>query len=173
MFSASETGWKTDKTPAGDDRQGKVLINTYLAQYKAGWKYTFVYEFTDDSDGAFGFYMGDLTTPRKAAEYMHNLTSILADTGTPASLGKIHYAIQNQPATVHDMLMQKSDGTFELAVWGEQVQGSNDITVNLGDAHASVKIYDPTTGVVPTQTLESANAVPLTVSDHVLILEFK
>ena len=169
----TETGWKTDKTPAGDDRQGKVFLNTYLAQYKAGWKHTFIYEFTDDSDGAFGFYKGDLTTPRKAAEYMHNFTAILAGTGSPVSPGKVNYLIPDKPATVHDMLMQKSDGTYELAVWGEQVQGSNDITVNLGGTHAGVKIYDPTTGAIPVQTLESVNAVPLSVSDHVMILEFK
>jgi hypothetical protein len=91
----TETGWKSDNTPAGDDLQGKVLLNTFLAQYKAGWKYTFVYEFTDDPDGAFGFYKSDLKTPRKAARYLHNLTSILADTGTPAKLGSVDYSIPN------------------------------------------------------------------------------
>ena len=68
---------------AGDDRQGKVLMNVYLAQYKAGWKYTFVYEFTDDVDGAFGFFKADLTTARRAADYLHNFTTILADSDSP------------------------------------------------------------------------------------------
>jgi len=169
----TETGWKTNNTPEGDDRQGKVLINVYLAQYKAGWAHTFVYEFTDDSDGAFGFYKGDLTTPRKAADYLHNLTTILADTGSLPSPGKLNYSIQDKPATVHDMLLEKSNGTFELVVWGEQVKGSNNITVNLGNPYASVKVYDPTLGATPVQTLNNTGSVPLTVSDHVLILELK
>jgi len=169
----TETGWKTNNTPAGDDQQGKILMNVYLAQYKAGWKHTFVYEFTDDSDGAFGFYKGDLTTPRKAADYLHNLTTILADSGTLATPGTIACSIQNPPPTVHGILLQKSDGTFELVVWGEQVKGSNDISVDLGGSYATVKVYDPTIGTTPTQTLNNVNAVPLTVSDHALILEFK
>jgi hypothetical protein len=168
----TETGWKTDNTPAGDDRQGKVLLNTFLAQYKAGWKYTFIYEFTDDADGAFGFYKGDLTTPRKAAEYLHNLTSILADTGSLATPGHVNYSIPNRPATVHDLLMEKSDGTFEIAVWGERVIGSDEVSVNLGGNY-SVKVYDPTIGLTPSQTLDHVTSVPLTVSDHVLILELK
>jgi len=169
----TETGWKTNNTPAGDDEQGKVLINVYLAQYKAGWKHTFVYEFTDDADGAFGFYKGDLATPRKAADYLHNLTTVLADTGTLASPGNVSYSIGNAPATVHSLLLEKSDGTFELVVWGEQVKGSNDLTVDLGGPYATVNVYDPTVGTTATQTLNNVTSVPLTVSDHALILEFK
>ena len=168
----TETGWTTDNTPAGDDRQGKVLMNVFLAQYKAGWKYTFIYELTDDADGAFGFYKGDLTTPRKSADYLHNFTTILADTGAPATLGKVNYSIDPKPATVHDLLLQKSDGTYELAIWGEQVKGENNLTVDLGFPY-TVKVYDPTLSTTPTQTLANVTEVPLTVSDHVQILEFK
>jgi hypothetical protein len=168
----TETGVKTNRTPAGDDRQGKVLLNVYLAQYKAGWKHTFIYELTDDSDGAFGFYKGDLTTPRKGAEYLHNFTSILADTGSLPTPGSVNYSIQNSPATVHELLMEKSDGAFELVVWGERVEGTDAIRVNLGGVY-SAKIYDPTVGVTPRQILDSVTSVPLSVSDHALILELK
>src|SRR5258708_3298217 len=44
----TETGYKSDNTPAGDDYQGKVFMNVYLAQFKAGWTHTYMYEFTDD-----------------------------------------------------------------------------------------------------------------------------
>ncbi len=168
----TETGWRTDNTPAGDDRQGKMLMNVYLAQYKAGWKHTFIYEFTDDADGAFGFYKKDMVTPRKAADYLHNLTAILADGGAGAPAGKVDYSIPEEPATVHDLLMRKSDGTFELAVWGEQVQGSNDITVHLGGTYSAIKVYDPTIGTIPIRTFDKSDSVPLNVSDHVLIVEF-
>jgi hypothetical protein len=36
------------------------------------------------------------------------------------------------------MLMQKSNGLFELAVWGEQVSGSNAITENFPKEPTSV-----------------------------------
>jgi hypothetical protein len=170
----TETGWRTDNTPAGDDIHGKILSNLYLAQYKAGWKYTFVYELTDDPDGPLGFYKGDLATPRKAADYLHNLTTILADNASLMRPGKVDYTIRDKPATVHDLLIQKSNGTYELAVWGERVKGSNNITVDLGGLpYASVKVYDPTIGTTPAQTLRSVASVPLVISDHALILEFK
>ena len=34
------------------------------------------------------------------------------------------------------MLLQKSDGTFELVVWGERLKGADEVTVRLG-AHVS------------------------------------
>jgi hypothetical protein len=170
----TETGWRTENIPTGEDTQGKILTNLYLAQYKAGWKNTFVYELTDDADGPLGYYKGDLTTRRKSADYLHNLTTILADNASLTRPGKIDYTIRDKPATVHDLLIQKSNGTYELAVWGEQVKGSNNVTVDLGGLpYASVKVYDPTIGTRPTQTLRSVASVPLVISDHALILEFK
>ena len=73
----------------------------------------------DDPDGACGFYKGDYATARKSADYLHNLTTILMDSGSLARPGQLNYSIRSQPATVHDMLLQKSNGTFELAVWSE------------------------------------------------------
>ena len=37
----TETGW--DAPGAADERlQGVILVNTYLAQFKRGWRYTFI-----------------------------------------------------------------------------------------------------------------------------------
>ena len=53
--------------------------------------------------------------------------------------GALNYSIPSEPATVHDLLLQKSNGTFYLAVWDERSTGIVDpITVNLGGTHASV-----------------------------------
>jgi len=171
----TETGWRSDKTPAGDDLQGKLLINVFLAQYKAGWAHTFIYEFTDDADGAFGFYKADLVTPRKAAVYLHNFTAILSDhapKGSPAreTPGTLVFSIPDQPASVHELLLQNSDGKFDLIVWGERIKGGDDVTVNFAIPHRAIEVYDPTIGVKPTQSLVQSKAVSLNVSDHAIIL---
>ncbi|WOJ89096.1 hypothetical protein RZS28_14990 [Methylocapsa polymorpha] len=166
----TETGWWTDGTPTGDDRQGKIFLNIYLDQYKQGWKYTYIYEIMDFTDGKDGFY-ANYTTPRKSANYLHNLTTILADNTSAFTAGQLSYFISNEPATVHDMLMQKSNGLFELAVWGEQASGSNNVTVSFGSTHSSVKVYDPTVGTTPIKTFANVGSVPLTMSDHAFILE--
>ena len=168
----TETGWKTDETPAGDDLQGKIFLNVFLAQFKAGWKHTFIYEFADDPDGAFGFYKKDLTTPRTSARYLHNLTTILADSAPAAPVpAKLVYSIPSQPDTVHDLLLQKSDGKFALAIWGEQVKDSNQIKLELAAPVTSAKVYDPTVDSAPSQSLSNISVLPLALSDHVLIIE--
>jgi hypothetical protein len=56
-------------------------------------------------------------------------------------------------------------------VWGEQVSGSNNIIVNFGRSHASVKVYDITVATAPIQVLTDVTSVPLTLSDHAIVVE--
>src|SRR4051812_5853640 len=106
-----------------EEIQALNLLTLYLDQFKRGWSYTAVYLLRDRVDEAgnqsFGFYQRDYT-PRKAALYLHNLTTVLADRGTRLKPGKLDYSIANELATVHDLLLQKNDGIFELIVWAEQ-----------------------------------------------------
>jgi hypothetical protein len=169
----TETGW--DAARPDDERiQGVVLVNTYLAQFKRGWRYTFIYQLGEGEGGGGnqGLFHQDWT-PKLAATYIHNLTSILADNVPVASPGKLGYSIANAPGTVHDLLLQKSNGVFELVVWGEQVTGESKIVINLGGTYSDVKIYDATLGSSPIQTLTNAVSVPLTVSDHAMIVEIR
>ncbi len=57
-------------------------MSMYLDQFKRGWSHTAVYLLRDRTDEggnqSFGFFKPDYT-PRKAAVYLHNLTTILAD----------------------------------------------------------------------------------------------
>jgi hypothetical protein len=167
----TETGWTTKGDNAiSEDQQARLFLNLYLAAFKRGWSYTFIYMLRDDPvQGYWGLFHTNYTAKRSAV-CLHNLTTILADKN-PATPGSLHYSIPGEPATVHDLLLQKSNGAFELAVWGEQVTGSNDITVNLGGTFANVHVYDPTVGTSATQTLASAASIPLTLSDHPLIVE--
>ncbi|MGC9943939.1 MAG: glycosyl hydrolase [Verrucomicrobiota bacterium] len=168
----TETGWWTDNTATGDDIQGKVFLNVFLDQYKAGWKHTFIYEMMDDPDGSCGFYKSDYATGRKAAEYLHNFTTILADNRALLTPDRLTYTIPTLPATDHAMLLQKSNGHFELIIWGEQVTGTSRVTIELGRTYQSVSVYDPTLGVVPIQTFSTTRVISLAVNDHPLIVEF-
>lgn len=174
----TETGWSTRVGGGGnanaisEEEQGRLFLNLYLAAFKRGWSYTFIYMLKDSKgQGYWGFVYTDYKY-KPSATYLHNMTTVLADKAAAFTPGKINYSIPNKPATVHDLLMQKSNGTLELAVWGEQVKGSNEIAVNLGAKYASVKVYDPTVGVEAVQTLANVDSVPLKVSDHAFIVEF-
>lgn len=172
----TETGVTVDG-PITEQVQASLYLDVFLAQFKRGWSYTCVYLLRDRTDEAgnqtFGFYRPDYS-PRPAATWLHNLTTILADNGSARPNGALAYSIPNQPATVHDLLLQKSDGTFELVVWGERFTGGADgVAVNLGRPYASVKIYDPTTGSSPLRTWTQVDSVSLELSDHPVIIEVK
>ena len=157
-----------------EDIHALNLMSMYLDQFKRGWSDTAVYLLRDRSDEEgnqqYGFFKPDYT-PRKAAVYLHNLTTVLADRGSLKTPGKLNYAIPNEPATVHDLLLQKSNGTIELIVWNEQVSGTSHVTVHLGRAYPSVKVYDPTVGTAPIQTLQHAASLPLVLSNHPVVIE--
>jgi len=149
------------------------LLSMYLDQFKRGWSHTAVYVLRDRTDEggnqAFGFFKPDYT-PRQAAVYLHNLTTLLADEGTPAKPGQLDYTIPDAPPTVHDLLLQNSHGTFHLLIWGERVKGSDAITVLFGRDHPSMKVFDPTLGTEPVQTLRDTHVLKLTLTNHPLVI---
>ena len=159
--------------PVTEEMHALNLMNMYLAQFKRGYSYTSVYLLRDriDEGGnqAFGFYRSDYT-PRKAALYLHNLTTILADKGSRADPGQLDFTIADQPKTVHELLLQRSDGTFQLIVWGERLSGQDRVTVRFAASHPSVKIYDPTLGTEPIETLNDVTSIELTLSDHPFVV---
>ncbi|HJT34010.1 MAG TPA: hypothetical protein VJ783_18335 [Pirellulales bacterium] len=170
----TETGC-TIGGPITEEIQALNLLSMYLDQFKRGWSHTAVYLLRDRTDEAgnqsFGFFKPDYR-PRKAAVYLHNLTTILADRGPLATPGQLNYSLSPQPITVHDLLLQKTDGMFDLIVWNEQVEGSCSINVDLGAERESVRLYDPTIGTSPTETLTNLDSVHLSLSDHPVVIEF-
>ena len=149
-------------------------MNTYLAQFKRQWHYTFIYQLRDGEGGNdnLGLFNSN-STPKLAATYIHNLTTILADTTSVASPGFLSYSIINEPATVHDLLIQKSSGVFDLVIWDENVRGVDNVTVDFGHPQVTVNVYDVTVGNSPTQTFTNVAFVSLNMTDHALIIEIK
>ncbi len=167
-----------------EEKHARLLMNLFLAQYARGWKHTALYLLRDRSDESgnqqYGFYKPDYT-PRKAALYMHNLTTLLADNPTGnkrrAAAAKspqqreLSYSIDPMPETVHELLLQKSDGSFVLVVWGERVSGSDTVKVTFAKAPKQVVVFDPIKGTAPDSVLRNAKELSLTLSDSPLILQ--
>lgn len=167
----TETGWVTGPKGLTQEQQARLYLNMYAAQFRQGFAHTFIYMLRDSggSDAGYGIVERDYK-PKKSATYLHNLTTILADQA-PVTAGKLDYTIPNPPATVHDLLLQKSNGTFELLVWNERAAGSDTINVELPSTPPSIHIYDPTLGTAPTQDLSNVHSISLTLSDHPVVIE--
>lgn len=169
----TETGATIDEKVT-EDIHALNLLSIYLDQFKRGWSHTAVYLLRDRVDEGgnqkFAFFRPDYT-PRKAALYLHNLTTIFGDRGALRQTESLEYSIPNQPATVHELLLQRSDRSFQLVIWGERVQGSDKVSVQFTSARPSVQIFDPTIGVTVVKTFKDTKSVELELSDHPLILE--
>jgi hypothetical protein len=166
----TETGWDTVTNAGGEATQAAVLTNTYLAQFKRGWRYTFIYELRDGEGGtgSQGLYHGDV--PKQSAIAIHNLTTILADDKSLAHPGVFSYTLNKKPATVHDLLLQKGNGEFDLIIWDERASGSDDVTVAFPEIHKRIRLYDITKGTSPIRDLDGVKSIDLSLTDHAVIL---
>ncbi|MCB8881744.1 hypothetical protein ACELLULO517_15960 [Acidisoma cellulosilytica] len=166
----TETGWDSISDPGGEAAQAAVLSNTYLAQFKRGWRFTFIYELKDEEGGTGhqGLFAGDRAKP--AAVYIHNLTTILADRHPLPQPGELAFSIKTGATTVHDLLLQKSSGEFDLVIWDERKTGQDSISVTFGKPQALMEVFDIAKGVAPQQSLHNVSLANLTLSDHAVII---
>ena len=80
------------------------------------------------------------------------------------------------------MLMEKSDGTYWLAIWNEaRLSGpkssadisvaDHTVTLNLASTAGEVTVYDPMTGTSAVQSVANAQTVSVSVPDHPILVE--
>jgi hypothetical protein len=171
----TETGWNITKTPSvSDDMRARLLTDVYLQAYKRGWSKTFIYLMFNHTGGDNGFGIMDTPArPTLLGRYIHNLTSILADNSSSFSPGRVDCSFSGMPSTGYTMLMQKSNGKYELVIWGEAFASKlpSRVTINLGATYP-VKIYDITRGPTPIREPGRLTSVQLQLTDHAMIVEF-
>ena len=174
------------------DVQAKWTLTGLLDAYKAGVATTYLYELMDgtahpsttDREGSFGIFTAD-GTPKEAAVAVHNMTAILGDTGgnaTSFQTGTLSYSLAGMPTTGNTLLMEKSSGVYDIAVWtepkiwneasqSETWAPAGTVTLNLGSVASRVIAYDPMTGTAPVGTYTNTGTVTFTLTDHPLIFE--
>jgi hypothetical protein len=179
----TETGFPTGGEVT-EEIQARLFLNLYLSQYKRGWSHTAIYLLRTRSNEPahenYAFFKMDYT-PKQAAHYLRNFTTILEDKADfvprlkdrgAAPAARLDYNIPDQPATVHDLLLQKSNGTFFLVLWGERFAGGTDeVTLNLEKPMRLVRIYDPTQGTTAIREEGSVSSVKMTMTNHPYIIE--
>ena len=149
-------------------------------------------------------------TPKEAGVALHDLTTILADGGADAATftpGTLAYSItglnsnidgpalnqdfnfgilntvaETLPTYGYSLLLQKSNGAFDLAVWQEPEIWDNAAdaqlpapttfsTITLAQAAAAIEVFDPLVGTVPIASYSDTDQVTIGVSDHPVIVE--
>jgi hypothetical protein len=190
----TETGYSTNGGTSGDvnqDVQAKYTLDLLMDAAKNGIAHTDLYQLMDayqpgspQGDDGFGLF-DPSNQPKEAATAIHNLTAILADTGTNASTfitKAIGYSVTGLPATGNSTVIQKSNGASDIVVWNEPqiwnestgtetTAATQNVTVQLGATYQKVEVFDPLSGSTPTKTLTNVSSVALGVTDHPLIVE--
>ena len=192
----TETGYNTDPNDgySGVDQtvQAKYTLDTLMDAYKDGVATTYLYELLDDvadpgntnAQYHYGLFNAD-GTPKLAATAIHNLTAILNDPGASSSFtpGTLNYSVSNLTAPYgNQLLLQKSNGAFDLVLWGEpkiynpttdtEIAAPNDtVTVNFAQVEGTVTVYDPLLGNTPIATYHNVQQIQVNITDHPLVVE--
>ncbi len=180
--ATTETGIHTGTGhgAVSEDQQGKIFLNMFPTAVKNGWSHVFIYYIRDtgtDSSATSnqGVFHNDWT-PKLAATYLHNMTSVLGSLGTIASPGKLPFVVHNKPPTVHDLLLQAansgSDPVYVAIVWDDRPagEGSDTVNVDFGQTFGSTQVFDPVQGTSAVETYSNVSNINVTVSDHPFII---
>ena len=158
----TETGYNTSDGGISTAAMGAWILDIFADDWLNNISQTYVYQLQSDSssDGS-GFYTStNAVTP--AAQYLHNFTSILNDTGSTAATftpKAVSYTLSG--SGVSSFELQKSSGETDLVVWNETSAypgPATTATVTLPSAMQAV-VYDPTQGTSAISTTASASSV--------------
>ena len=166
----TEIGWNESQS-FGQDNIAKLAIQAVLDGMKNGNVKTYFYALYDDGSGLFGLMNQD-GTAKPAGTAIHNLTTLLADTGANAATfapGSLAYTLGGATANDNALLMQKSDGSYWLSLWNEN-DAAHNVTVTLSSA-AQIKVFDPLKGTGAIQSLTGVTSATLALSDHPMLVE--
>lgn len=190
----TETGYSTNGGTSGAvnaDVQAKYTLDLLMDDAQNGITTTYLYQLMDayqpgsaQGDDGFGLF-GPNNQPKEAATAIHDLTTILADSGSGAATfatKPLAYTLTNLPSTGHSLELQKSSATTDIVVWAEPAiwneKTGKELTVptvsttlHFSATYTAVEIFDPLVSAKPIQTLSHVNTVTLALTDHPLIVE--
>jgi hypothetical protein len=149
---ATETGYQSG-TGLSDTIIGRYELRTLFESLRLGIIRTFLYELIDESGTNWGLLTGSFS-PRPAYTAMQNVLSLLKDASF-AQPGKLDYTLAGETQNVHHLLLQKSDGSFYLAIW---------LAVQSADPANPSTAYD----VAPQNVTLNANTPIGAATTHVL-----
>jgi len=188
----TEMGWYTDGSAIDTSNvsqtvQAKYMLDGLLDAYQAGDAKTYLYELLDqhnktDSEDNFGLFNAD-GSAKPAAVALHNLTTLLADGGAGSfAPGSLSYSLSGTLSTDHSLLLEKSDGTYWLALWNESrlsgpsaptdvVVPNHTVTLTLAGTATSITVYDPMSGTNAVEQIGSAQTAQISLPDHPILVE--
>jgi len=181
----TETGYTTDlnvTNGVSQAVQAQQIIDGLFEAYQSGVATTYLYELLDEKPDAsdtnsqmhYGLFNAD-NTPKPAAVAVHNLTSLLSDTGADAASfqpGSLNDTETGATASDHLMILEKSSGVFDIALWNDADAGTTNadpIAISLGQTYQNVTVYDVVTDAA--QSYSNVSEVDVALGGDAMIVE--
>lgn len=184
----TETGYLNDLTQMNsvpEDVAGKYLPRVLLIQWMNGIKKTYIYELLDtgagQGDNGYGMLRSDFSA-KPAYNAVSGLLNLLSDPGPAFAPSGLDFKLSGNLTNVDQLLLQKRDGTFYLAIWVEQpgydVNAKQEIsvpaqqvTIQTGQPSRMTIHQIEADGTMQTKAVGTGQTQTLQVSDLVMILE--
>ncbi len=166
-------GWSGEHNPVSEQAMATYMPRMFLEYFRRGVVRTFSYELldehpdNDDRESSFGLLHNDLS-PKPAFDALRNTISILADPGPAFTPGALGYSLRGDRSDLHQLLLQKRDGSFYLALWRADAAWNTDtrtglapnpqtVTIDLQRSVIGAQEYKPSVSAAPIATLPGGN----------------
>lgn len=180
-----------DQPGVSESAAAKYIPRLYLENFEHGIARTYLYELMDESaepamkdpQKHWGLIRAD-GSEKPAFAALKNLMDEVKDTREPESLKPLGFSISPWRNQIHHVLLEKSDGAYDLVLWQEapSYDLAKHVDINNPDANVmlqldvearSVQAYEPSKQAAPLRSWLSVKSVPLAIPDHPLVLEIR
>jgi len=167
----------------------KYILRLFLEDFARGIPRTYLYELLDEAPEPglanpqlhWGLIRAD-GTEKPAFFALKNLIAELSDPSAPSHLSQLDWMMSPHPAQVHHLLLEKSDGTYDLVLWQElpsyDIRRHSDVmnadvkvTLTLGRTARSLNAYEPVFQEDALHSWSDARSVSLEISDDPVVVE--
>jgi hypothetical protein len=188
---STETCYQNSSDGAGlpEEVSGRYIPRQYLFSFARGIPRTYCYELWDEgTDRAageqnYGFLRND-GSAKPVYTAVKGMTSLLADPGGGFTPGELAYTVNGAGEDVEQVLLQKRDGTFYLALWlgtpsfdpltntpRDVPDRSVTLTVPTSIAKATAHAIDDSGAMGTAPLTVNGGSVPVTVTDQLTFVE--
>ena len=192
---ATETGYHNavnttnGHRPASERAAGIYTPRLFLDDFRRGITRTYDYELVDvgndtsrtDPGQNFGLLRNDFSE-KPSFVALKNLIALLEDPGPSFVPGGLSYSLQGAPSTARQVLLQKRDGSFYLALWNQASVWDTTKLVDLDPADAQVtlqfgqpieraEVFQPNASVAPLAAYGNPSSIPISLSERVTLVK--
>jgi serralysin len=163
----TEIGW--DSSTFSETAIAQYVVDAAFDGIKDGDTAMYYYALFNDVSGNYGLMNAD-GSPTPAGTALHDLTTLLSDTGGSFTPGSLDVTLGGALSTDNTVLIQKSDGSDWLALWDETA-GTHAVTVTLPTTASQIQVFDPVTGTGAIGSASNADSITVSLGSDPLLIE--